>query len=116
MTAQDFDKRGALISQPWSVLTRVVVRRLAVRSEHVGSSGRGHGHKLSAMRKAADKRLTTPALMAAITLARSGHQVQRPELIDAHDSAVCGGWSHNSRMRPFLVMKSGSVDGTSGLR
>jgi hypothetical protein len=30
-------------AQPRSVLTRVVVRRLAVRSEHVGSSGRGHG-------------------------------------------------------------------------
>jgi hypothetical protein len=38
------------------VLTRVVVRRLAVRSEHVGSPGRGHGrhHRRCAWRPATD--------------------------------------------------------------
>ena len=52
-TAQGFDQRGALVAQPWSVLTRVVVGRLAVRGEHVGSSGRGHGrhHRRCARRR-----------------------------------------------------------------
>jgi DNA-binding CsgD family transcriptional regulator len=42
-TAQGFGQRAALVPQPWPALTRVVVGRLAVRGEHVGSPGRRHG-------------------------------------------------------------------------
>ncbi len=42
LAAQAFDQRGALVAQPWFVLTRVVVRRFPVGGEHVGSPGRGH--------------------------------------------------------------------------
>jgi hypothetical protein len=54
--AQGFGQRGALVAQPQPVLTRVVVGRLAVRAEHVGSPGRRHGrnHRRCAWRPARD--------------------------------------------------------------
>jgi hypothetical protein len=42
LTAQGLDQRDAFIAQPWPVLTRIIIRRLAVRGEHIGSPGRGH--------------------------------------------------------------------------
>ena len=60
LTAQRFDQRGALVAQRWSVLTRVVVRRLAVSGEHVGSSGRRHGRHHRRCPWRPTRGLTTP--------------------------------------------------------
>jgi hypothetical protein len=48
-------------------MKHAVVRRLAIRGEHVRSSGRGHD-RIFGNAKAADNRLTTPARAVATAL------------------------------------------------
>ena len=93
--AQGFDQRGALVAQPRSVLTRVVVGRLAVRGEHVGASGRGHGrdHRKRACRPARDYSTGVTSTIGSrqwrggVGLVALGRGVQH-ELGAADDAAV----------------------------
>ena len=95
LTAHGLDQRRALVAQRRSVLTRVVLRGLAVRGEHVSSSGGGHGldHRRGPKRRQgvyASLRcaLTTRSCMVSCVSPRLTRRVRVSATSTCHRSAL----------------------------